>query len=129
MTYATDGMTEPFDLVAEGGPDNVWIVEVGEATDGSFAGWAASVAANVPEVDRADAGFTVTWTSPSAGAVAFGSTAAFEVDGKEVPIIDFPRHESRFGTVEHLETAFGFASENATLDLDFERQARTVSTA
>ena len=26
---ATNGMVQPFDLVAEGGPDNVWIVEVG----------------------------------------------------------------------------------------------------
>ena len=30
--YPTDGMVKPFDLVAEGGPDNVWIVEVGDAT-------------------------------------------------------------------------------------------------
>ncbi|MCB0971594.1 MAG: hypothetical protein KDA97_08775, partial [Acidimicrobiales bacterium] len=37
--YATDDMTEPFDLVAEGGPDNIWVCEVGEAADGTFDEW------------------------------------------------------------------------------------------
>jgi hypothetical protein len=45
---ASDEMTKPFDLVASGGPDNVWIIEVGEATDGSFAEWVASVSADEP---------------------------------------------------------------------------------
>ena len=55
---ATDGMVKPFDLLAEGGPDNVWIVEVGEVkantasassgSPGSFAAWQASVLANDP---------------------------------------------------------------------------------
>ena len=127
--YATDGMTKPFDLVAEGGPDNVWIVEVGEAADGSFDAWKASVTAGEPQVERTAAGFTVAWTSPSAGEVAFGSTGAFTVGGNEAQIADFPRHESKFGTVDHLATSYGFATPAATLDLDFARQTRTLAAA
>ena len=47
-TYAdpgifTHGLTQPFDLVADGGPDNVWITQVGDAaTFGSFAGFRAA---------------------------------------------------------------------------------------
>jgi len=124
--YATDGMTKPFDLVADGGPDNVWIVEVGERTDGSFDDWTASLSANEPAVERTDAGFTVAWTSPSAGDLGFGSTGAFTVEGKEVAIADFPRHESKFGTIDHLATKYGFVTKTATVDLDFEQQTRTV---
>lgn len=125
--YATDDMVKPFDLVAEGGPDNVWIVEVGERSDGPFDAWTASVSAGEPQVERDDAGFTVAWASPSAGEVAFGSTGAFMVAGAEVPIADFPRHDSAFGTVDHLATTYGFATSTATLDLDFAAQTRTVA--
>ena len=127
--YATDDMTQPFDLVAEGGPDNVWIVEVGERSDGSFDTWTASLVANDPRVERTDAGFTVLWTSPSAGEVAFGSTGAFTVAGDEVQISDFPRHDSTFGTVDHLATSYALTTKAATLNLDFADQTRAVGTA
>jgi len=127
--YATHGMVKPFDLVADGGPDNVWIVEVGEKGDGRFTRWAASISGSRPEVERTDAGFTVGWTSPSAGEVVFGSTGAFTVRGKEAEIADFPRHDSEFGTVDHLATTYGFATEAATLDLDFARQTRSAAAA
>jgi hypothetical protein len=125
--YATDGMVKPFDLVAEGGPDNVWIVEVGEQTNATFAAWRASVLANAPAVERKPEGFTVQWTSPSSGAVRFGSTGAFTVRGKPVPIADFPRHESSFGRVNHLATNFSLGGPNAKLKLDFANRTRKVS--
>lgn len=124
---ATDGMVKPFDLLAEGGPDNVWIVEVGERTDGTFEAWRAAVAATPPAVVRDTAGFTVAWTSPSSGAVGFGSTGAFTVRGKPVPLADFPRHESAFGRVEHLDTTYRLASRRARLTLDFDRRTRRVA--
>ena len=120
-------MTRPFDLVAEGGPDNVWIVEVGErASDGDFVTWSAAVTATDPEVERTDDGFTVAWTSPSAGEVTFGSTAPFTVAGEEVAQADFPRHESAFGTVDRLDTTYELSSDDATLVLDFDTATRTV---
>jgi hypothetical protein len=127
--YATAGMSEPFDLVAEGGPDNVWIVEVGERRDGPFESWVTSIMASEPLVERSDTGFTVAWRSPSAGEVAFGSTGAFTVAGQVVQIDDFPRHDSPFGTVDHLATTYALASDSASLELDFATQTRTVAAA
>src|SRR5262249_38350267 len=43
--FATNGMLKPFDLVAQGGADNVWIVECGRAADWpSFAAFRSAVA-------------------------------------------------------------------------------------
>ena len=123
------GMTQPYDLVAEGGPDNVWIVEVGDATQGTFEEFVAAVAGAAPSVERDDEGFSVAWTSPSSGEVAFGSTAPFTVDGEQVDQADHPRHESLLGTVGFDETTFELASDQATLALDFAAGTRTAGTA
>lgn len=120
-------MTQPYDLVAEGGPDNVWIVEVGDAeASGSFEDFVAAVTATEPTVDRDDVGFTVAWTSPSAGELGFGSTGPFTVDGEEQPLGDHPRHESQWGTVEAYSTTVELASDQARLALDFDAGTRTV---
>jgi hypothetical protein len=124
----TDGLTQPFDLVAEGGADNVWIVEVGDATTvDSFDDFVTGVLATEPTVERNDEGFTVAWTSPSGGEVTFGSTAPFTVDGTEVPLGDYPRHDSMLGTVDRLATRFVLGGEEAELELDFDAWTRDVS--
>ena len=48
----TNGLTEAFDLVAPGGPDNVWVVEVADAADwgGDFAAFRAAFEAAAPVV-------------------------------------------------------------------------------
>lgn len=125
---ATDGMVKPFDLVARGGADNVWIVEVGEGQAAGFAAWQASILANEPDVVRDADGFTVGWTSPSAGALGFGSTAPFTVDGRVEPTSEFPRHESAFGTVDRLATRYRLGGRRARLDLDFDKDLRKVWT-
>lgn len=125
--HATDGMTQPFDLVAEGGPDNVWVVEVGTADDhATLDDFVAAVTASEPAVERTDEGFTVAWASPSAGDVTFGSTAPFTVAGEEVALDDHPRHESPWGAVDHLEETFALDSGTARLALDFEAMTRTL---
>lgn len=44
-TTPTNGMTGPFDLVASGGPDDVWITEVGSASeDGTFHSFVDAIA-------------------------------------------------------------------------------------
>lgn len=129
-TQPTEGLTEPFDLVAPGGPDNVWIVEVGDTTTAAtFDEFVDGVLAAEPEVVRDDEGFTVAWTSPTSGEVTFGSTAPFTVEGEEVSIAEHPRHESRFGTVDHLATTYELAGDEATMALDFEAWDRQVGTA
>lgn len=120
--------SKPFDLVAEGGADNVWIVEVGEAADGTFEQFRAGVLKETPNVERTPAGFTVAWTSPSAGAVTFGSTGPLTVAGREVPLGDFPRHESAFGTVDRLATTYALRSPSsgAHLTLDVTTGTRSL---
>ena len=123
------GFSEPFDLVATGGPDNVWLCELGDAgSSGSFESFQQACRSGDPTVERDDEGFTVAWTSPSAGTVAFGSTATFTVDGKEVAQADFPRHESSIGTVAHLATSVELRSQDATLVLDASALRRDVGT-
>ena len=120
-------MTQPYDLVAEGGPDNVWIVEVGDAdASGTFAEFQAAVTAEAPTVEEAD-GFVVAWTSPSSGPVTFGSTAPFTVDGDEVDLAEHPRHESRWGTVDFAGTTVELAGDDAGLTLDFASGTRNAT--
>ncbi len=126
--YATRGMVKPFDLVAEGGPDNVWIVEVGTAKDaGDLDTFVASLTKSDPTVTRTDAGFTVAWQSPSAGQIGFGSTGAFTVAGKEQSLKDFPRHDSPWGTVDHLATTYALHSDQAKWTADYDALSRSVS--
>ncbi len=125
---ASRDFDRPYDLIAEGGADNVWIVEVGnDEDDGDLDAFAASVTANEPVVDRTADGFEVAWTSPSAGTVAFGSTGAFLVAGNEQPIADHPRHESPWGTIERESMIYELADETGGWALDFDRSTRTVT--
>ena len=122
------GMTQPYDLVAPGGADNVWIVEIGDAdASESFDSFRAAVQASEPSVERGADGFTVEWASPSSGNVTFGSTAPFTVAGDEQEIADYPRHESAWGTVDRLATTFELSGDGGSLTLDFDSNQRTIS--
>ncbi|MDW3218108.1 MAG: hypothetical protein R8F63_05800 [Acidimicrobiales bacterium] len=124
--HATNGMTQPFDLLAEGGPTNVWICEVGrEADDGSFDEFVAAVTASEPVVAEGNE-LAVTWDSPSSGEVGFGFDSPFTVAGAEVAIGDFPRHDSPWGTVDRLQTHHRFETGGAVLDLDFDNLERSL---
>jgi len=122
-TTATRGMVKPFDLVASGGPDNVWVVEV---ADRDVDGWIDEVLASEPEVARDGEGFRVRWASPAAGDLSFGSTGPFTVAGDEVPVADFPRHESRWATVDRLARRYDVRTPDGRLTLDFERGTRSI---
>jgi len=126
LVHATNGMTQPFDLLAEGGADNVWLVEVGTDDDSSFEDFVSAVTAVDPEVSRAE-DVTVSWESPTSGVISFGWTAPFVVAGTEQAIADFPRHESPWGAVDRLETHHRFEADGAVLDLDFEGMTRTLA--
>ena len=113
--------------MAEGGADNVWIVEVGDPTvSDSFKEFVSAVTGAEPVVGRDGEGFTVAWTSPTSGDVAFGSTAPFTVDGKQQRLGDYPRHDSNWGTVDRLSTDFRLRSDAASLSLDFDAWTRRI---
>ncbi len=124
---ATNGMVKPFDLVAEGGPDNVWLVEVGSDSGGTLDDFVAALTAAEPSVVRDDTGFTVSWTSPSAGIVDFSSTGPFLIEGEEQQLADFPRHESPWGGIEHLSRQYNLTAGDSTWSNDFDAMTRSVS--
>jgi len=124
--HATNGMTQPFDLLAEGGADNVWIVEVGTVDEGSFDEFVAAITANEPEI-TGEGEVDVRWLSPSNGEMSFGWEAPLVVDGLERPIGDFPRHESPWGAIDRLDTHHRWEVDGSQLDLDFESMTRIVS--
>lgn len=133
--YATRGMLRPFDLVAHGGADNVWIVECGRAEEwGGFAAFRAAVAAAEVRVeplgpvadDGVAAGFAVEYASPSQGRLRFASDGPLEVNGVERPLADFPRFDNPFAQVPFDSPLVEIAVEGYAVTLDFAAGRRTL---
>ena len=128
----TGTLTDDFDLVADGGPDNVWIVEVGDAdSSGSFEDFQAAVTAETPEVEprpETDAGlpggFDVTWTSPSAGTMAFGTTGDLTVDGETVALNDYPRYDNPWAQAAFGDRLIEITDDEGGVTLDFDSWER-----
>jgi hypothetical protein len=110
LDVAKDGMTLPFDLVANGAPDNVWIVECGSDSEwGSFAAFQSAirdaavtvtpVTTGLPPKTRAPF-FDVAYESPSQGAMQFSWTGPLVVRGETVPITEYPRMDNRWTHVD-----------------------------
>jgi hypothetical protein len=131
----TNGLTEPFDLVAPGGPDNAWVVEVGDAgTWRSFDEFAAAVTSAAIEVtplgagaDGLPLGFDVTYVSPSEGQLGFSSTGPLTVDGEEVALHGTKRFDNPFVTAEAGDTVIRITDGEASLTLDVERGGRKAT--
>lgn len=123
--YAARGFTDSFDLVAAGGPDNVWIVECGTtADDGSLEDFVASLQADTPVVDKDASGFHTSWVSPSAGAVTFGWEGDFTVGGVAQPLGGFPRHESPWGTIPRESMTYELHTPGGRWAADFTARTR-----
>jgi len=112
-TVPTNGMVKPFDLIAEGGADNVWIVECGRAADwgGSFSNFrdairSANVTVNPVTEGLPDSAvppfFEVEYQSPSLGTLTFGWEGPLVVAGQEIPIGDYPRYDNPWTRTEFL---------------------------
>lgn len=123
--HATRGMVEPFDLVAEGGPDNVWIVEVGRAAEWpDFAAYVDAVAGSRVEV-TADFS-SVVYESPSQGEVRFGAVGPFTVAGIDVPLAGYDRFDNPWAQVPFDQRRYHLEADGWTLDLDFESVTRAA---
>ena len=72
------------------------------------------------------AGKEATCTSTEGRSVG-SSTGPFRVDGREQPLGDFPRHDSPWGTVDHLATSYALDSGSATWSIDADGWVREVS--
>lgn len=123
---ATHGLTGPFDLVAAGGPDDVWICEVGDADRwGSFAAFRAAMEEAAIEVedhgwgdDGAHRGFTVAYASPAEGRLEVGPTGHVRVDGVAVPVDGYPRMANRFVEVPSGGTVVALSDDEGSWTLD-----------
>jgi hypothetical protein len=123
--FATRGMTEPFDLIAEGGPDNVWIVEVGRAPEwASFDVFVDAITGADVEVGDDLSGVYV---SPTRGEVRFGLDGPFEVDGAEVTLADYPRYDNPWAEVAFDSRQYRIEADGWVLELDFDTVTRRTS--
>ena len=127
-------ITESFDLIASGGPDNVWVVECGSKSEyGGFEAFKEAVSnASIVVTPRptdvealAYQQFDVTYDSPSQGMVTFGWKAPLVVAGERVSIDDYPRLDNPWVTTERGAASVSVASETASLLLDWTTPART----
>ena len=130
----TNGLTAPFDLVAPGGADNAWIVQVGDAGEWqSFDAFATavtsaslSVAARPVGADGLPGGFDVQYESPTQGLISFGSTGPLTAAGQDVPLHTTARSSNPFGEVEAGARTVDLHDGPATLTLDTTGWTRTA---
>jgi hypothetical protein len=130
----TLGLTQRFDLVAPGGPDDVWITEVGRRSDWAsspdpFAAFVAAITASSPQVTPRPAadgsahtaadGFDVSYQSPREGAIQTGWDGPLTVQGHVQPTSDYPRMDSPWTSVGFDTWQYHVAAGDAHLDLDF----------
>jgi hypothetical protein len=130
----TNGLVEPFDLLAPGGPDNVWLTQVGDARGfADFAAFQDEVLAGEIDVrprpagDGVPGGFDVRYTSPTEGTVAVGSTGPLRVDGDEVPLTSGLRYDNPWARAEIGAERFVIADDRTALTLDFAHGRRDTA--
>lgn len=126
----------PFDLVAPGSAENVWIIECGSADQwGSFSAFRAAIEAasvfTTPMPDQDGDGFgdgyAVAYDSPSQGFMSFDWHGPLFVAGVEVPISGYPRYENPFVETAFGETLYDVAYGGYRLVLDFVTNERWAS--
>jgi hypothetical protein len=121
-----------FDLVAPGGPDNVWIVECGRQKDyGNFANFRAAIELAEVEVtphptELGHQTFDVDYRSPSQGRMRFGWDAPFVVRGKEIPLHGYPRVDNPWVTAERGDPVWEIRGRGSRVVLDWTAGTRSV---
>jgi hypothetical protein len=131
----TNGLTEPFDLVADGGADDVWICELGDVDRwGSFDAFCDALVGASVEVDDPGwagdgphPGFAVRYASPAEGLVASSPSAPLAVDGVEVSVRDRARFRNRYSEVGPAATTIPIADELGRWTLDLAAGTRRPS--
>jgi hypothetical protein len=129
-----NGLSRPYDLVASGGPDNVWITEVGDANRwGSFNAFVRAVsAAPVAVTDLGSTagvyrGFGVHYTSPTEGSMATSWTGPLTVRGREVPVHGTNRYDNRFSHTAAAASVVTVRDGNLSVSVDLARGRRRAN--
>jgi hypothetical protein len=130
----THGLSESFDLVADGGSDNVWLTQVGDASQfHDFTAFRTAVLAHVPQVTPRPAtggragGFDVSYESPTEGAVGFGTTGPLTVKGVDVPLDHGKRYDNPWAVANFGASSITIADTAGALTLDFGRGTRVAT--
>ena len=98
------------------GDENIWLCKMGrKAEHGSFADFVQAVTANPP----AFAGQSVRWQTAKRGELTFGYDSPLCLDGKEIPLENYPRFENKYCKAERFSGKYHIACGECTLDLDF----------
>ncbi len=110
-----------FDLVAEGGPDNVWITECGSVDEwpGGFAAFMAAFDDGLVTITPAAHGFDVDYASPSQGLVEFGWEGDLVVAGDAKPLAGYQRFDNPFVQVDFDTPHYEVSDGKHFLVLDF----------
>lgn len=131
--YFTDGLTQPFDLVADGGSDNVWITEVGDtARNGSFQAFMQSITSaqidvtQLPAANGLPGGFDVAYRSPTQGAMTFGWNAPLRVNGTSIALEGTQRFDNPFVSAPVGSKQYTIRIDGYDLALDFATNTRTT---
>jgi len=123
----------PFDLVATGSAQNVWIVECGSQAEwGSFALFQQAIldaevtTTPIPDQggDLFPDGYDVVYESPSRGRVTFGWHAPLVVAGEEIALAGYPRFDNRYLRTEFDERRYQITAGGYSLLLDFDEDVR-----
>ncbi len=131
----THGMTKPFDLVAGGGADNVWITEVGDTTKyptlDAFRAAVESASLHVTRRPKTatglPGGFDVVYTSPQQGRMQFGTTGPFEVRGAPVALHPDMRFDNPWSHTAWGASSVRIADAQGAVVLDVGAGTRSVS--
>ncbi|WP_426572472.1 hypothetical protein [Aquihabitans sp. McL0605] len=147
----TRDLTKDFDLVAPGGPSNVWITEVADASDYAgnadpFDSFVEAITATKPKASGSalcpanarclQAGLSVTYDSPSQGELTYGWDPAkptadqvpFTIDGKDQDLHpDGLRWDAPYAKARFDDGTYDASLGGATLHLDFTKGTRTTT--
>ncbi|MCO5317534.1 MAG: hypothetical protein M9942_03760 [Microthrixaceae bacterium] len=135
----TGGLTEDFDLVAPGGADNVWVVEVGRKGEGpgryedfeqfreELTAATPRVAQEAPGADGLPGRFSVLYDSPGAGVLGVAPDGELTLDGETVEPDDEVRFDNPFTQVAVGEERMVIEAGEHTLEIDLSTGERSVS--
>ncbi len=125
---ASNGMTQPYDLVAPGGASNVWVCEVGGASDhGDFDSFVAAITSATVEVVRTNGQIDVHYVSPVEGDLRLGTLSGFQVDGQATPLRNHPRHSSPWGESCEFSSYYDLQVDGARVRIDGTTGARVLN--
>jgi hypothetical protein len=125
-----------FDLVAPGGPDNVWIVECARVRDYALFGSAleafaaalaqARVRVSPRPTEFPHQTFDVVYHSPSQGKIEFGWDAPLRVRGREIALGGYPRADHPWVQAGRGDAVWQIRGRRSRVTLDWAAGTRTV---